>query len=1059
MKKYLKKLVNYAVIVNFILHSFSPTLSTPHSSDNPTEESVRQNDVIENNLNNNDAIAANKSLQIENQIPAKDTLNIEIIEKKEIKNENEAPKKEVVLENKIEQEENDMDAFNNNQKIKNLHSRCIKIASALLENNGLFIALDQSNEQALLHARNEPPTLAGCYEILSTCRTALNGKKPIEKPDDLEYLIEYSEKIVLNLKQIKNSYEEEINKKREEKIKEKEEPQAEEPIVNRARVAPQQSPERADLLAYVKSQALDSIFNCLVIFQKLIHGKIPKFTSGKEADIADAIKKNCSLLTKRVNNSIIAIKSIIDDVQAGKIINLALITTIHAVAYMNQLFENDFNNEGIMPPALADNDVTLSLSAANKACLLLNEQMIILANYFDTYGLPLRTRIYRPLFSTWEELSKKHTSLGLVDKFLSLKTIFYGGIIFPSTFVFLRDGIELPRSPTGVIDINRLQQEGGYKKFNKNTPFSHYIGRGIMSGLQIFSNAVGKMTTTLEGPSAHMSVFALEKHFGESETVQNAVGAGVFTLGTMYAADLIDEKWAHFSKKIDTLKQTAHRYLMGMELNQAWDLDTPMPMDFNEHELDSPDLGNLEDLADDLPIDPLLGLLHKVINPLSGGAISARTFLIEGGSGAGKTMLVRMLHNELKKHLGDDQKVTFLSLPPKMFNVDPKSQQYDVFQQVEFYVKNTSKETVVIWIDEAHLAFLTQEGTLDPNRTYGFLSLLSEVNKQRSPNSGVILILGTNRPNMLPPELRKNGGRINHIITLTPPTYLDCKKITEKHLQKLGYDISKFDIDSIVHSFTMSEASPGVIINTLNNAISIAQMRKEILTIHHIYESLNIRVRNMIYKIRDITPTALNSLASYYASQSIFCLAIDKQAHIDSATIYPVYEQGLQRAASELHLLPDLPKVDHGAIYIWYDDLHPHFIDESFVIQECMRLLAGKEYCRKNKLKLPIIYEVDRQKAKKLAYEFISNGEEVGSMMSEEKHHEYLRKTDLFIDNCIDSIQELLSNKKIEESIEKCKNALLEKKFLLKPDINNFVDNEVSTSFSMVLEKIPLICS
>src|SRR5215510_9712010 len=196
-----------------------------------------------------------------------------------------------------------------------------------------------------------------------------------------------------------------------------------------------------------------------------------------------------------------------------------------------------------------------------------------------------------------------------------------------------------------------------------------------------------------------------------------------------------------------------------------------------------------------------------------GGRIPKGVLLV-GPPGTGKTLLARAVAGEAA--------VPFFSLSGsdfvEMFVGVGASRVRDLFQQAE------QQAPCLVFIDELDALGKTRGSSPISNdeREQTLNALLVEIDGF-DPNSGVIIIAATNRPEILDPALMR-PGRFDRQIVVDRPDVVGRRKILEVHARKVKLDPS-VDLE------TIAKRTPGFVgadlANVVNEAALLAARRNK----------------------------------------------------------------------------------------------------------------------------------------------------------------------------------------------------------------------------------------
>ncbi len=244
------------------------------------------------------------------------------------------------------------------------------------------------------------------------------------------------------------------------------------------------------------------------------------------------------------------------------------------------------------------------------------------------------------------------------------------------------------------------------------------------------------------------------------------------------------------------------------------------------------------------------------------GARIPKGVLLLGAPGTGKTLLARAVAGEAG--------VPFFSLSGsdfvEMFVGVGASRVRDLFRQAE------SQAPCLVFIDELDALGKTRGSSPISNdeREQTLNALLVEMDGF-DPNSGVIIIAATNRPEILDPALMR-PGRFDRQIVVDRPDVMGRQKILEVHARKVK-------LDSAVDLAVIARRTPGFVgadlANIVNEAALLAARRdkkgvsmKELEeAIDRVMTGLERRRRGMTMREKEIVATheTGHALAGYFS--------------------------------------------------------------------------------------------------------------------------------------------------------------------------------------------------
>jgi len=263
------------------------------------------------------------------------------------------------------------------------------------------------------------------------------------------------------------------------------------------------------------------------------------------------------------------------------------------------------------------------------------------------------------------------------------------------------------------------------------------------------------------------------------------------------------------------------------------------------------------------------------------GARIPTGILLVGPPGTGKTLLARAVAGEAQ--------VPFYSISGsdfvEMFVGVGASRVRDMFK--------TAKQTApcIVFIDEIDAVGRQRGAGLGgghDEREQTLNQLLVEMDGF-GPNSGIIIMAATNRPDVLDPALLR-PGRFDRQITIGRPDIKGRKAILEVHARnkKISPKVTFDEIARRTPGFTGADLE-----NLLNEAALLAaRENKEFIKLYHIDEAVDRVMMGPAKKSRVFTEKERNFIAHHEAGHAVVGLKLDNANIVHKVTIIPRGQAG-----------------------------------------------------------------------------------------------------------------------------------------------------------------------
>jgi cell division protease FtsH len=263
------------------------------------------------------------------------------------------------------------------------------------------------------------------------------------------------------------------------------------------------------------------------------------------------------------------------------------------------------------------------------------------------------------------------------------------------------------------------------------------------------------------------------------------------------------------------------------------------------------------------------------------GARIPKGILLMGSPGTGKTLLARATAGEAKVPFYTTSGSEFL----EMFVGVGASRVRDMFKVAK------QNAPCIVFIDEID-AVGRQRGTGlgggHDEREQTLNQLLVEMDGF-GPNSGVIVMAATNRPDVLDPALLR-PGRFDRQITIGRPDIKARKSILDVHAKnkKIGPKVKFEEVAKRTPGFTGADLE-----NLLNEAALLAaRENKDTIKIYHIDEAIDRVLMGPAKKSRVFTKRERNFIAHHEAGHAVIGLKLANADIVHKVTIIPRGQAG-----------------------------------------------------------------------------------------------------------------------------------------------------------------------
>lgn len=365
----------------------------------------------------------------------------------------------------------------------------------------------------------------------------------------------------------------------------------------------------------------------------------------------------------------------------------------------------------------------------------------------------------------------------------------------------------------------------------------------------------------------------------------------------------------YFDSLIDSFKKT-HSYLMG-EKNHKFIEDDLLKELVASFDIESFSLDLSHETFSGLRKKGILNWFDQVVlliddlytkKNFSFPQSLDRVILLTGESGNGKTAVVesffKSLKNKINLYSDQDDLIEFYPLDPKHFNgpvLDRWKCPIDMLNELEKKLEEIKykKKLLVIFFDEFHLYFTNDFGNLSQARVADFLKFFTTLkDKQKNSLGAMFVILSTNKEQLVPYELLKNPHRINRVLHIPNPHFVDRVELMKGYFSDMGIEIN-IDFEYLSKMFEPHHPSCGTIIHILKDAFLESKITQRELTTGLVQKHINRVLRKIVEEQDYIGEKDLSVLADYFSSiitASLFFLS-DDEIVFDMATLYPRLEE------------------------------------------------------------------------------------------------------------------------------------------------------------------------
>ncbi len=280
-------------------------------------------------------------------------------------------------------------------------------------------------------------------------------------------------------------------------------------------------------------------------------------------------------------------------------------------------------------------------------------------------------------------------------------------------------------------------------------------------------------------------------------------------------------------------------------------------------------------------LEEIIDFLKNPVKYVEIGARIPKGILLAGPPGTGKTLIARAVAGEAS--------VPFYSISGsdfvEMFVGLGASRVRDLFK--------TAKENspCIIFIDEIDAVGRQRGAGMGgghDEREQTLNQLLVEMDGFK-PNSGIIIMAATNRPDVLDPALLR-PGRFDRQITIANPDVKGREAILRVHARNKKFD-SSVKFDEVAHrtpGFSGAEIE-----NLLNEAALLAARdNRKVINIHDIDEATDRVMMGPAKKSRKMTDKERNTIAHHEAGHAVIGLKLENSNIVQKVTIVPRGQAG-----------------------------------------------------------------------------------------------------------------------------------------------------------------------
>lgn len=376
-----------------------------------------------------------------------------------------------------------------------------------------------------------------------------------------------------------------------------------------------------------------------------------------------------------------------------------------------------------------------------------------------------------------------------------------------------------------------------------------------------------------------------------------------------------------------------------------------------------------------------------------------KALLLTGPSGCGKSYIIKALAGSVqdyykKNNMPEDFGLIFVS---------PEMVKKEGLANIFFYA--LYKAPCILFFDEIHM--LALQAGMSQGALTEFLTLLDDLALNQDPNTQIIVIGATNRPDLLDTAL-KRSGRFT-VVPCLMPTFEQRKHMFMVKCKK-SLALEGIDFDLLAH------LTEGCSFADINKVFETAEYyaQKTGINQQHLYRALN----DVVRKIKtgfNLSETEGRRIAIHQSAVSLAYLALKPEnINFESVTIQS-YEKMIQekydwQIKAENIDIKKMHKPKYGMTFIWHDNEVLQSYDIDTKVKLCkiqlagvvaQRLLLGSEaYCKR-----------DRRRAYAKACEIILRGLSMKDL-SKKQQEEIKDQALALVKKCEDEMGELIEQHK-----------------------------------------------